>query len=721
MDTLDRHPDELSIGELNDRLTIELKARTRMQVLSTKLVQVRAIDVLLEEILDAAIEITQADMGNLQLLVDGCLIITTQRGFDQEFLDYFQTVHDGLAACGTALQSGERVIVEDVANSAVFAGSKSREVMLRARALAVQSTPLVSRSGAVLGMFSTHYTRVRRPAEFDLMMLDVLARQASDLIEQKQAEERLQKQTARANLLSDAAGLILTASDPDSMLKGLFTKIGPHIGADLYFNFMMTEGGNIMRLASYAGIQAEAARNVETLELGQAICGMAALNRHAINLTSIQCSDDQKAQFVRAVGTKAYFCHPLIAGDVLLGTLSFGSRSKDAFANDEITFLSTICQYVTSAYERLRLVEQLRETDRRKDQFLATLAHELRNPLAPIKNAVTALGIGQVSSRWCRDVIERQVIHLTHLIDDLLDVSRITRDKLELRRYAIDLCSILDTVIETIGPVVLKHGHTLHLSIPKTKVWVNGDPVRLSQIFLNLLNNATRYTPDGGHIWVDLHTSDVEVTVSVRDDGIGIQPEVLPRMYEMFFQGDQSLEKEHGGLGIGLALVQKLVDLHGGDVSAHSDGEGRGATFIVKLPCVSSPDLEVSLPARDAGLALHIRKIIVVDDNQDSADTLAFMLQSLGHQVKTAYDGRSALHMIDDWRPELIILDIAMPKLNGYELCRRLRTLSWSSTVRIIALSGWGQDHDKYLAEQAGFDGHLTKPLDLTRLNDILK
>jgi len=378
--------------------------------------------------------------------------------------------------------------------------------------------------------------------------------------------------------------------------------------------------------------------------------------------------------------------------------------------------------HVNDVTERKRAEAALGEAARRKDEFLATLAHELRNPLAPIRNAVRVLkGKGQPDPElaWCRDVIDRQVAHMARLLEDLLDVSRVSREKLELRRERIDLAGVIAAAVETSRPLVEEGRHDLAVDLPAEPVWLDADPVRLAQVFANLLNNAAKYTPPGGRIALAATARDGEVAVAVRDTGIGIAADVLPRLFEIFAQARPALELAQGGLGIGLALVKGLVELHGGRVAASSAGPGTGSEFVVRLPVAAppadrpAPDLE---PDRPAG-----RKVVVADDNRDAADSLAMLLGLLGHDVRTARDGVEAVEVAEAFRPEVILLDIGMPRLDGYGACRRIRAQSWGGGVFLVALTGWGQEEDKRRAAEAGFDAHLVKPADPARLDALLR
>ena len=539
-----------------------------------------------------------------------------------------------------------------------------------------------------------------------------------NVTEQKRAEER-------SRLLWEAAAVLLTANDPDGMLRELFVRIGPHVGADVYFNHVLDESGDTLRLASCEGIAVETAGTIARLELSQAVAGTAAVRRQPVVVASIQQSDDPQVRLLKSFGIRACVCHPLVAGTRLLGTLSFASRTRDQFEPDEVAFLETICHYVTVAYERLRLLNELKEADRRKDEFLATLAHELRNPLAPLRNAAQLLRTGEPAEperRWGRDVIVRQVDALTRLIDDLMDISRINRNNLELRRQRVELAEVINAAVESSRPLIDERGHELTVALPSRPVYLDGDLLRLAQVFLNLLNNAAKYTEPGGRIWLTgALEGGGEVVVRVKDTGVGIPAEKLPSVFDMFFQVDRSLERSQGGLGVGLCLVRRLVELHGGRVTASSE-HGTGSEFSVCLPVVAetSTAMPPGAPSSNNGRPTTARRILVVDDNRDSADSLAMLLSVTGNDVGTAYDGIEALNAAERLRPDVVLLDIGMPRLNGYDTCRRIRAEAWGESMVLIALTGWGQEQDKRRTEDAGFDAHVVKPVDPSALLALL-
>jgi signal transduction histidine kinase len=368
--------------------------------------------------------------------------------------------------------------------------------------------------------------------------------------------------------------------------------------------------------------------------------------------------------------------------------------------------------------------EALREADRRKDEFLAMLAHELRNPLAPIRNAVELFRLaGPVEPRLQRanEIIARQVGHMTRLIDDLLDVSRITRGKIQLRRELIDLGSIVAAAIETARPLIEARRHELTVSLPSGPLFLEGDPTRLSQVFANLLQNGAKFTEPQGHLWLTAEKEGDTVVVRVRDTGIGIAPEILPHVFDLFSQGERALDRSQGGLGIGLSLVRGLVQLHGGSVQAISPGVGGGSEFIVRLPLIpETPSLAV--PADRAPRAtISPRRILVVDDNVDAAESLADLLQAGGHEVRTAYNGPSCLELAVNYQPEVVLLDIGLPGMDGYEVARRLRQIPPLADVTLVALTGYGQKEDVARAKAAGFDSHMVKPVDADPLFGLLE
>jgi nitrogen-specific signal transduction histidine kinase/ActR/RegA family two-component response regulator len=365
----------------------------------------------------------------------------------------------------------------------------------------------------------------------------------------------------------------------------------------------------------------------------------------------------------------------------------------------------------------------LRDAHRRKDEFLAMLAHELRNPLAPIRTAAQLIDLPNATlpqARKAGQVIARQVKHMAELVDDLLDVSRVTRGQIVLERQVFDIREAVRSAIEQARPLVEARAHALRTRLPSKPTFVDGDRTRLVQVIANLLNNAAKYTPPGGEVSVDARVDDAGVTVTVADTGVGIEPDLLPHVFELFTQGKRTLDRSQGGLGIGLALVKGLVDLHGGRVLASSEGSGTGSRFSVWIPTVAPDAQAAKETSASARLEAVPRRVIVVDDNQDAAQTLALLLESHGHTVSVYYSAEDALAEAPARPADTYLLDIGLPGMSGLELARELRTLHAGARVHLIALSGYGRPQDLEASRDAGFDDHLTKPVDGERLIAVM-
>ena len=388
--------------------------------------------------------------------------------------------------------------------------------------------------------------------------------------------------------------------------------------------------------------------------------------------------------------------------------------------------------------ERARVELALKEADRHKDEFLAMLAHELRNPLAPIYNAVQLMrrkSIDDPQLVWSRDVIERQTMHLSRLVDDLLDVSRITRGKINLTKEPLEVTNLISRAVETTHPLIVERAHDLVIDVPDEPLRVLGDPTRLTQALGNVLSNAAKYTERGGRITVRVSREGPEVLIRVIDNGEGIPADLLPVIFNLFTQLERTSGHAQGGLGIGLALVRKLVEMHGGSVTAHSDGVGHGSEFVIRLPLQmpteqigevselhtnGSSNGPLDPSAQETGDRVK-RRILLADDNNDALESLATLLQLGGHDVVTASNGALALECAERHRPEVMLLDIGMPLLDGYEVARRIRVQPWGRQITLVALTGWGQDSDRRRSREAGFDTHLVKPLDMDKLMDLLE
>ena len=373
--------------------------------------------------------------------------------------------------------------------------------------------------------------------------------------------------------------------------------------------------------------------------------------------------------------------------------------------------------------ERIESQEALREADRRKDEFLATLAHELRNPLAPIRHGLEILrltGDTPPATAEIHGIIDRQVNHMVRMVDDLLEISRISRGKIELRKELIELAAVIRNAVETSKPLIESFHHQLTISVPPEPLTVKADPIRLEQIISNLLNNAAKYTDPGGQIWVSLQRESNRVAISVRDSGIGISRDMLPRIFDMFTQLEHSSGRTQGGLGIGLTLARSLVELHGGNIEVRSQGPGTGSEFIVHLPLNVSSQREVTPSEMWQSVQLSPRRVLVVDDNRDAADSLARLLNVVGAEARAVYSGFQALEILERYRPAVLLIDIGMPDMDGYEFARRVRQDPKNRKLTLVALTGWGQEEDRNRSHAAGFDFHLTKPADFKTLRSLI-
>jgi PAS domain S-box-containing protein len=575
---IDIHEQRMADQALRDseaRLKRELDDSELLRKASVAMTNRGDAALLYERILDAAVTIMRSDYASVQMLYPdrgpaGQLRLLGSRGFSPEAAAFWEWVRaDAGSTCGMALRIGRRVIVPDVETCTEMAGTDDRATYLQAGIRAVQSTPLISRSGVLVGMLSTHWNKPHEPTERELLLFDILARQATHLIEQTNAMEALR-------------------------------------------------------------------------------------------------------------------------------------ASK----------------------------EQLLEADRRKDEFLAVLAHELRNPLAPIRTGLEIIrlaGNTAASVERERKTMERQVGHMVRLIDDLLDVSRITSGKIQLQRRPTPLADVVSNAIEANRAAIDAARIYLRVDLPEQPCLLNVDPTRMSQVLANLLNNAVKCTQPGGHIDVSAQctmpaTNDTagEVGLTVADDGIGISEEMLQRVFDLFTQGPQAKGgRTQPGLGIGLALARRLVEMHGGRIDATSKGLDQGSTFSVHLPI--TPGLAAAdSPQSDVPGETVTRRVVVIDDNEDAARTMAMLIEELGSETRVAHGGEAGLKVISEFRPDVVLLDIGMPGIDGFETCRRIRVEPFGSDLLIVALTGWGQERDKRRALDAGFDAHLTKPADPAVLERIL-
>ncbi len=545
-----------------------------------------------------------------------------------------------------------------------------------------------------------------------------------DVTESKLATRALQGHADRQAMLLELSGQLVAASDNDeaTLIEAIVRRLGPPLDIDICFNYRLVEADGSLELVASVGIPAEHARDARRLGLNQAFCGLTAATRRPVLADAQRIARDPLGAFVRRMGVRSYASHPLLARNgQLLGTLSFASTRRERFDPDEVEFLQTVCHLVELSWERMRYERAMRVADRQKDLFLAMLAHELRNPLAPIRNASSLL-----MRRIAPDselaplpaMIDRQTHQLSRLVDDLLDISRIAQGRIQLHEETLPVRAVVEQAVETVEPLIVEKRHRLELKFPEAEVHVRGDRARLVQALGNVLHNAAKYTDAGGRISLEVSAIADDVRIVVHDDGPGIAAALLPHVFDLFVQSERTLDRAQGGLGIGLSLVKRLVEMHGGVVSASSEGAGTGATFTLRLPRVAGP---AAMPAPAVAAAGRPRRILVVDDNVDAADSLAMLLRLDGHEVDTAYGAEGALAAVAARPPEIMLLDIGLPMMDGYEVARRARALPEGAGVRFIALTGYGQGEDRELALAAGFEHHLVKPPDLETLQRLLQ
>jgi PAS domain S-box-containing protein len=566
---------------------------------------------------------------------------------------------------------------------------------------------------------------------------------ARDVSERKRAEQALLESERRLATEADALAKLNELSTRlwrfSSLNEGLdeiLAAVMDLLGADKGNIQLVDAEGSKLSIVAQRGFEPDFLEFFgEVSATDDSPCSRALRSGQRVLIENVE-TDGPDAPFravARAAGYRSMISTPLMSADgAPLGMVSSHFRLIHRPSEQELRRLDLYLRQASDFIHRCRLEQELqqgeealRDADRRKDEFLALLAHELRNPLAPIRYTLAAnrkSGRTPEQRKRAEEIIERQVTHMSRLLDDLLDVSRVTRSTLELKMNPTELTLVVGSAIETARPILDTKHHSLSVELPKQAVRLEADAVRLAQVFSNLLINAAKYTDPGGHIQLRAAREGDEIVVAVRDDGIGISADMMPRLFEMFSQAQAALGRAEGGLGIGLSLVRGLVTLHGGSVEAHSDGPGCGSEFIVRLPARTPPeepaDIEVEADAPVAGAGM---KILVVDDNRDAADACAALLELSGHHVQTAYTGRRALELAEAFRPHVLLLDIGLPDLDGYQLAAKVRATPWGRGIILIAATGWGQEEDRRRAFDAGFDHHLTKPIAAETVESLLQ
>ncbi len=542
-----------------------------------------------------------------------------------------------------------------------------------------------------------------------------------DITERKQAE-------ADTLFLLDVGECIRFATDPDELTWAIAVALGEHLGAgrctfaeiDLSHQRLTIQRDYHRHALSLVGNYSLEPFHAALSELEKAVRTV------VINDTTCDERTSSSEKTFADVGIKALVAAPLLRDGQLVSCLLLATPAPCAWSERALALVNAVAERTWLAAERLRLDHALREADRRKDEFLATLAHELRNPLGLIRNVVSLLespGASESETQWGRNIIDKQVNYLTRLTDDLFDISRITRDKLDLRKEEVQLVEIINSAVEASQPLMQQRGHEFTLKLPPEPIYLLADNTRVTQALMNLLNNAAKYTPNSGHIALTVQTENDHVLISVKDTGIGIAADDLSRVFDLFFQVDRSFARAEGGLGLGLTLVNRLIALHGGTVKVHSDGPNQGSEFIVRLPMIPNPAPTLRQPSVNEIVAVAAksrRRVLVADDFPESAQLLARLLRQDGNDVRVALDGFEAVETAGQFQPHIVLLDIAMPKLNGYEAAAKMRQQPWGKKAILIALTGWGQQQDRRRTKEAGFDVHLTKPVNYQAIAKLL-
>jgi signal transduction histidine kinase/DNA-binding response OmpR family regulator len=548
----------------------------------------------------------------------------------------------------------------------------------------------------------------------------------SEMERHRALAERLNRATERLAVLSSMSSELVMSRSPLDVLPRQLQALSAHLGLEVHLLHVAGEGG-ALALRAHDGVPQAGLAELDGLPREAVPFLVAAERRAPVVADDVPGSADGYPA-LRLLGLTAAACHPLVAEDRLVGVLTFGTRARPRVERDELDVLEATADQVAIALDRARLIDELRqraadlaEADRRKDEFLAMLAHELRNPLAPILSGIEILGEEAATDgarQRALDAAGRQVRHLARLVDDLVDVSRIRTGKVELRKVRIDLASVIQDAATAVEPLLRAQRQELFLEIPSERIALDADPVRLTQAIENLLHNAAKYTDAGGHVRLAVRRDRGEVLVRVEDDGIGIAADLLPRVFDIFVQGKQPPNRARGGLGLGLSLVRSLVELHAGTVRAESAGPGQGSAFEIRLPAPCVLEAPPPAPARRTNGHIGPLCIAVIEDNPDIRDTLRELLELRGHEVVEAEDGQRGIELVLARRPDVALVDIGLPGLDGYEVASRVRA---ASGTRLVALTGYGGAEDRNRAVNAGFDAHLVKPVDLDALSRVLE
>ena len=544
----------------------------------------------------------------------------------------------------------------------------------------------------------------------------------------------LARQARAFKLVADSATRLLLDERPEELIRDLFRELGEHLGLEIFVNYLTSEDGKRLHLNACGGITDDLCRRIEWLEFGQGVCGTSAAQGCRIILENAQRSQDQMTSFIREMGISAYACYPLLVHGKLIGTLAFGSRSHRRFEPEGLELMQVAADQVAIVLERKRLsvelqrrADELAEANAAKDRFLAVLSHELRTPLTPVLIAASAMGLDDTLPDHLREdmaMIRRNIELEARLIDDLLDLTRISRGKIQLHRTTVDATELLNRAAEMVRADAEAKSLAIRIDNHCPHHHVDADPARLQQVVWNLMKNAVKFTRAGGSIRVKVENGSDEgvaggrpnLRITITDTGVGIDPVMLPRLFNAFEQGECPSGRHHGGLGLGLAISKAMVDVHGGTLTASSDGLGRGATFQLTLPTVSAPVAAAAdqHPRQPAGSLC----ILLVEDHPATAAIMSRLLRAMGHDVHTAGSVHDALDAAATQNFDLVISDIGLPDGTGHELMRQLRS---HLSAPAIAVSGFGMENDIANSMEAGFSAHLTKPVSIDQLESAIR
>ncbi|MGE5495235.1 MAG: GAF domain-containing protein [Burkholderiales bacterium] len=556
----------------------------------------------------------------------------------------------------------------------------------------------------------------------------------TDVTGRKKAYEQLQKNKMRNELLASITSRLLLSENPCQIIYDLCTMAMKHIDCDVFFNYIVDKERGCLHLNAVTGIPEEDVGKFEWLDFGAAVCGCVAQEGERIVAECITEKPDVRTVDIAKLGITAYACHPLKADNSVIGTLAFGSRLKKTFTDYDLAFMSTVADYIAIALGRLftndrlkkserqayELVEQLKEEDKNKNEFLSILSHELRNPLATITAGISFLDAvkNKKQERQAKEIIKRQSEQLCKLVDDLLDITRITQNKIRLKKSRIDLNKLAALAAEDMRMQFERKGIRLETDIPSGRFYLEADPVRISQTIGNLLNNALKFTESGGHVIIKVYKDKKHAVISVKDSGIGINEEMLDRIFQPFVQADESLERSGGGLGMGLGIAKGICELHGGTISAKSDGLGKGSTFEIRLPAAAQgKQTEGAVPNNNSSRRL---RVLLIEDNRDFAELLGSMFRQIGHEADIAKNGPEGIGKAKAIRPDIIFCDIGLPDMNGYEVARLLKEDAETKGIYLVALTGYAGQQDIEHAASSGFDKHIAKPVSIETIQKVL-